>query len=217
MFQSGGFEGFSRLADGTIAAFLERNTSDTTLGGEPGVRVYKVLPGNGSAANPPKFDSFMGFYKFEIHGTSIADVSAIPGSSRYVAVIERNGFPAQSDKWPINVLPHNYLCIVDLLRRNRNTKVFNRKRCILNYQRIDDPWDVDNNGITRAAFIQQTNEQLIVVDDNCIVAGTDTNFPFFNDFNINMTVLPFGQEVSDSRWMVVCFQEPIFNLNSTFW
>jgi hypothetical protein len=42
---SGGFEGFSKLADGTIAAFLEKNTGDTTLTGEPGVRVYHVSPG----------------------------------------------------------------------------------------------------------------------------------------------------------------------------
>jgi hypothetical protein len=204
------------LADGTIAAFLERTTGDTTLGGEPGVRVYKVLPGNGTAAGPPTFSSFMGYYKFEIHGVNIADVSAIPGSSRYVAVLERSGFPAQSSTWPMNVPPHNYLCVVDLSRTNTDL-VFKRKKCILNYQRIDDPWDVDGDGITRAAFIQQTNEQLIVVDDNCIIAGTDTNFPFVNDFNVNMTTLPFGQEVSDTRWMVVCFQEPIFNLNSTFW
>ena len=39
---SGGYEGFSLLADGTIAAFVEKKSGDTTLGDEPGVRVYKV-------------------------------------------------------------------------------------------------------------------------------------------------------------------------------
>jgi len=39
---SGGYEGFSLLADGTIAAFVEKKTGDTTLGDEPGVRVYSV-------------------------------------------------------------------------------------------------------------------------------------------------------------------------------
>lgn len=39
---SGGYEGFSYLSDGTIAAFLEKMTGDTTLGDEPGVRVYRV-------------------------------------------------------------------------------------------------------------------------------------------------------------------------------
>ena len=42
---------------------------------------------------------------------------------------------------------------------------------------IDDPWDVDGNGIFKYAQTQVTNEQLIVVDDYCVVAGTDTNFP----------------------------------------
>jgi hypothetical protein len=208
---SGGYEGFSVLADGTVAAFLEKTSGDSTLGNEPGVRVYKVLPGNGTLASPPKFDSFMGFYPFEIHGGNIADVSAIPGSSRYVVVMERNGFPSGSHMWPINILPHNYLCIVDLLDLD-DDMVMRKKKCILNYQRIDDPWDVDGNGIFRYAQIQQTNEQVIVVDDNCIIAGTDTNYPGFNDFNLNMTNVPYAQQVIDARWMVLCFQEPIFNL-----
>ena len=113
--------------------------------------------------------------------------------------------------WPMPVLPHNYLCIVDLLDLDDNM-VMRKKKCILNYQRIDDPWDVDGNGIFRYAQTQVTNEQVIVVDDNCIVAGTDTNYPGFNDFNLNMTNVPYAQQVIDARWMVVCFQEPIFNL-----
>lgn len=39
---SGGYEGFSVLADGSIAAFLEKTSGDSTLGDEPGVRVYRV-------------------------------------------------------------------------------------------------------------------------------------------------------------------------------
>lgn len=56
-----------------------------------------------------------------------------------------------------------------------------------------------------------TNEQLIVVDDYCVVAGTDTNFPFVNQFGLDPADVPFFQEVSDTRFMVVCFLEPIFN------
>jgi len=153
----------------------------------------------------------MGFYPFEINGGAIADVSAIPGSSQYVVVIERNGFPSGSHMWPINVLPHNYLCIVDLLDLDENM-VMRKKKCILNYQRIDDPWDVDGNGIFRYAQNQVTNEQVIVVDDNCIIAGTDTNYPWSNDFNLNLTNVPYSQQIIDARWMIVCFQEPIFNL-----
>ena len=91
--RSGGYEGFSLLADGTIAAFVEKQSGDSTLGDEPGVRVYHVSPGDCSVGSKPAFDSFMGFYPFEVGGGNIADVSPIPGSSRYVAVIERNGFP----------------------------------------------------------------------------------------------------------------------------
>ena len=90
---SGGYEGFSILADDSIAAFLEKTGGDTTLNDEPGVRVYHVKPGDCTSGSEPSFESFMGFYPFEIGAGNIADVSAIPGSSRYVAVIERNGFP----------------------------------------------------------------------------------------------------------------------------
>lgn len=208
---SGGYEGFSFLADGTIAAFLEKTSGDSSLGDEPGVRVYKVLPGNGTPEDPPSFHSFMGFYPFELNAGNIADVSAIPGTSRYVAVIERNGFP-NGNIVPAPVMPANKLCVVDLEDLDDNM-VMHNKKCILNYHEISDPWDVDNNNIFRAAFTQVTNEQLIVVDDYCIVAGTDTNFPYTNQFGLNVTEIPFGQEVTDTRWMVVCFQEPIFNVN----
>mmetsp|Transcript_15879 Transcript_15879/g.39438 ORF Transcript_15879/g.39438 Transcript_15879/m.39438 type:complete len:145 (-) Transcript_15879:1183-1617(-) len=103
---SGGYEGFSVLADGTIAAFIEKKTGDTTLGDEPGVRVYHVTPGDGTPENPPKFEKFLGYYPFEINGGNIADVSSIPGSSTKVAVIERNGFP-NGHLWPAPSQPAN--------------------------------------------------------------------------------------------------------------
>lgn len=208
---SGGYEGFSVLADGTIAAFVEKKSGDTTLGDEPGVRVYRVLPGDGTPSNPPSFHSFMGFYPFEINGGNIADVSPIPGSNNLVAVIERNGFPSGFE-FPAPRMPANKLCVVDLNELN-DDKVMYKKKCILNYHKIDDPWDVDGNGIFRYAQTQVTNEQVIVVDDYCIVAGTDTNYPWTNQFGVDVDELPFGQEVTDTRFMVVCFQEPIFNLD----
>lgn len=91
--RSGGYEGFSLLADGTIVAFIEKKSGDSTLSDEPGVRVYHVKPGDCTSGSKPSFESFMGYYSFEIGAGNIADVSTIPGSSRYVAVIERNGFP----------------------------------------------------------------------------------------------------------------------------
>merc|ERR1712113_435569 len=127
-----------------------------------------------------------------------------------VAVIERNGFPS-GHKFPAPVMPANKLCVVDLTDLDENM-VMHNKKCILNYHNIDDPWDVDGNGIFKHAQTQVTNEALVVVDEYCIVAGTDTNYPWTNQFALDEAVVPYHQEVTDSRFMVVCFVEPIFNL-----
>ena len=58
--RGGGFEGMALLEDGSIAAFLEKNGGDTTLSDEPGVRVYKIQPGDCSSGSAPVFDSFLG-------------------------------------------------------------------------------------------------------------------------------------------------------------
>ena len=205
---SGGYEGFSLLADGTIAAFLEKNSGDTTLSDEPGVRVYHVIPGDCSVGSEPVFDSFMGFYAFEHGAGNIADVSTIPGSSQYVAVIERNGFPG-GHLFPGSGMPANKVCVVDLTSTDENM-VFDKKKCVLNYHSIQDPWDVDGNGIFVYGHTQVTNEALIVVDDYCMVAGTDTNYPWTNQFQLDELEVPDWQETRDARFMVVCFVEPIF-------
>ncbi len=114
--------------------------------------------------------------------------------------------------FPAPRMPANKLCVVDLTDLNEDMVMYNKK-CILNYHSVSDPWDVDGNGIFRYAQTQVTNEQVIVVDDYCIVAGTDTNFPWTNQFGVDVADLPFGQEVTDTRFMVVCFVEPIFNLD----
>jgi hypothetical protein len=155
------------------------------------------------------FHTFLGYYKLEHNGENIADVSAIPGSSRYVAVIERNGFPA-GHLFPSPAMPANKVCIVDLFDTD-DDMVMHNKKCILNYHNIDDPWDVDGNGIFKYAQTQVTNEALVIVDDYCMVAGTDTNFPWTNNFGLEEGMVPKWQEVSDSRFMVICFVEPIFN------
>lgn len=210
--KSGGFEGFAKLADGSIAAFLELKV----YANEPGPRVYNVKPGNCQIGNKPSFESFRGFYPFEFGATNIADVSSIPGSSNLVLVIERNGYPGlgfpTGHMFPGPVMPANKLCLVDLTNLDDNMTM-QGKKCILNYHIISDPWDVDHNGILRYAQTQVTNEQVIVVDDYCIVAGTDTNYPWTNQLDVNLTKIPFAQEVEDARFMVVCFEEPIFNIN----
>lgn len=127
--------------------------------------MYHVKPGDCSSGSAPTFEKFMGFYPFEIGAGNIADVSAIPGSSRFVAVIERNGFPS-GHMWPGAGNPANNLCVVDLLDVDENM-VMKNKKCILNYHDIDDPWDVDGNGIFKYGHTQVTNEALIIVDDYC--------------------------------------------------
>lgn len=127
--------------------------------------MYRVQPGDCSSGSAPTFEKFMGFYPFEIGAGNIADVSAIPGSSRFVAVIERNGFPS-GHMWPGAGNPANNLCVVELLDLDENM-VMKNKKCILNYHNIDDPWDVDGNGIFKYGHTQVTNEALIVVDDYC--------------------------------------------------
>uniref|UniRef100_A0A7S1BQY7 Phytase-like domain-containing protein n=1 Tax=Corethron hystrix TaxID=216773 RepID=A0A7S1BQY7_9STRA len=208
--KSGGYESFGRLDDGNIVAFIEKQDGDSTLQDEPGVRVYKVLPGDCTSGSAPKFDSFMGFYPFEINGVKAADLSRIPGSSRFILVLERNGFP-KGHMFPSPAMPANNVCIVDLLDVDENM-VMRNKKCIINFHNIDDPWDVDGNGILKYAQTQVTNEAVIVVDDYCIVAATDTNFPWVNQFKLNETNTAYLQEVSDARFMVICFVEPIFNL-----
>jgi len=83
------------------------------------------------------------------------------------------------------------------------------KKCILNYQHVSDPFDVDGNGLTTAAFSQATTEQLIIVDDFCLIAGTDTNFPGTNQFGLTPAQAPYLKEVTDTRFMVVCFEDPV--------
>lgn len=177
---SGGYEGFSVLSDGTIAAFVEKKSGDTTLGDEPGVRVYRVQPGD-CDKKAPYFEEFLGFYPFEENGGNIADTSSVPGSDRRIVVIERNGFP-RGYFFPAPVMPANKVCVVDILETD-DDMVMTKKKCILNYHDIDDPWDVDGNGIFKYAQTQVTNEQLIVVDDYCIVsAGGFGDFVSYVDF-----------------------------------
>ena len=85
---SGGYEGLVMMADGSVTAFIERNGgSELDERGEPGTRVFRVNP------DPLEFESFIGYYKFELGGSAIADASAIPGADATIAVIERSGFP----------------------------------------------------------------------------------------------------------------------------
>ena len=99
---SGGYEGLYFLDDGSIAAFVENKIGDYSLGDETGVRVYKVNLGDRTPENPPAFESFRGFYKFDLNNGNIADISETPGSNNLVAIVERNGFP-NGHMWPATI------------------------------------------------------------------------------------------------------------------
>jgi hypothetical protein len=70
-----------------------------------------------------------------------------------------------------------------------------------------------SGSILKYAQTQVTNMQLIVVDDYCVIAGTDTNFPCTDQFGLTEGQDPFYHEVTDTRFMVTCFLEPIFNVD----
>jgi len=200
---SGGYEGLVMMADGSVTAFIERNAGSTLADrGEPGIRVYRVQ------ADPLMFESFYGFYQFDDGAEAIADAAPLPGSSTKIAVIERAGWPS-GKLVPGQGLPNNRVCIIDLTVKDAN-HVF-RKSCVLNYHAVSDPFDVDGNSLTTAAFSQWTSEQLIVLDDWCMMAGTDTNFPATNQFGLTSAEAPHFQQVADTRWMVVCFYDAVFS------
>ena len=206
---SGGYEGLVPMAAGSTTAFIERNAGSTLADrGEPGTRVYRVT---GSAESPtPVFESFLGFYKFEVEVgiDAIADASALPNAPNKIAVVERNGWPS-GKLVPGQGVPNNRVCIIDITVKDADNVFI--KNCVLNYHRIMDPFDTDNDGLTVAAFSQWTTEQLIVVDDHCLIAGTDTNFPSTNQFGLTSDNTPYLQETYDTRWMVVCYYDPIFS------
>ena len=200
---SGGYEGLVMMADGFVAAFVERNAGSVLANrNEPGIRVYKVR------AQPLAFDSFWGFYKFETGGGAIADASPLPGSSTKIAVVERSDWP-NGQMVPGQGAPANRVCIIDLTVKDR-FNVF-RKNCVLNYHRVSDPFDADGDGLAVAAFSQWTPEQLIIMDNWCLMAGTDTNFPGTNQFGVSAAQTPHFQQVMDTRFMIVCFDDAIFD------
>ena len=62
------------------------------------------------------------------------------------------------------------------------------------------------------SFPTKTHRLLLIKG---LVAGTDTNYPWTNQFGIDVASQYF-QEVDDARFMVVCFVGPIFTLEHPF-
>lgn len=195
-----------------VAAFA------TTIGKEPGARLYAINPGDCSKDCPPTFEHLIGFYKFTLGANRIAAMSSIPGSDTRIAVAEESeGFP--DGKFFPRTMPMDKLCILDIeAHLIEPDLVLTRKVCVLNYLHIPDPYDVDGNGSGVHAQAQFVNAGLKVVDDYCVIIGTDTGFPISNnDFDLEMAEVPFFTEaVEDTRFVYVCFFEPIFDAGFPF-
>lgn len=201
----GGFVGMAALADGTMLGCMGEELED-----EPGVRCYRILPGDCTDTCPPSILGFQGFYNPEKNADAIGDITAIPKSDTRVLVIEKNtGFP-EDHKFPLREMPASKLCIVDISEINSKLR-FVRKVCVLNYAHISDPWDVDANGIFTYAQSSAFNDALIVTDDYCIIQGTRNNFPFENKFELDEDEVPFFEEVTDPNFVFICFLEPILD------
>lgn len=52
------------------------------------------------------------------------------------------------------------------------------------------------------------------MDDWCMLAGTDTNFPGTNQFGLTRDQVPHFQQVADTRWMIVCYYDPVFSTDA---
>jgi hypothetical protein len=200
----GGFTGMALLADGTMVGFLGEALED-----EPGVRVYRILPGDCTEDCPPQILGFQGFYPMEKNGKYIADVTAIPESDVRVLVLEKNDFPT-GHKFPVKAMPANKLCLLDITEIGTDLK-FVRKVCILHFADISDPWDVDGNGARVYAQSSKFNDAIIVADDYCIITGTRNGFPFENAFELEEDEVPFFKNVMNTNFMHVCFLEPVLD------
>jgi len=131
-----------------------------------------------------------------LNAGNIADVSPIPGSSSKVShdessfsvfniasqasytiqlkifqvvVIERNGFPG-GHMFPAPRMPANKLCVVDLYDLDEKM-VMQNKKCVLNYHAISDPWDVDNNGVSKLQLLCDIFCVCLLTKDNFISAA----------------------------------------------
>lgn len=199
-----GIVSLALLNSGYVAAFLE-----SRIDFEAGIRVYQVYPGDCTKECPPQIKKFWGFYRTEANANAIAAVTPIPGHESRVLVLERNFFPFQNSEFPLRVMPADLLCLVDLAVTNEDG-VFTSKRCFLNLQHISDPYDVDQNGVFVYGQTQRKNEGLVVLDDYCFMIGTDTDYPFTNTLELPFDI-PFYQEVTDGRFIMICFLERIFD------
>lgn len=185
-----------------------------TLEGEPGPRVYAVEPGDCSADCPPSFKELIGFYKLSVGANRVAAIASYSRSDTRLLVHEHSADFPSSKTFPFD-MPADKLCIVDLETKNPDSVLIDRKICVLNYLHIPDPYNTADTGLGFYPLSQKKVAGLEVINDNCVLIGTDTGYPLSNnDYGLDLEVdsVPFFiQAVEDTRFLFVCFFEPIFH------
>lgn len=193
----------TRLAIAVMAA---------TIGTEPGPRVYVVDIGDCDMC-PPKFKAFWGFIQLCTGANRIAAMDDITGSQTRIVIHEHtSGFP-DGLTYPRD-MPADKLCIVNIESFQLTTPdlVLSEKICVLHYLHISDPYGAGNGG-GFYPLSQKSNGGLKVIDPWCVLIATDPGYPLSekNDYDLAEGSVPFFvEEVQDTRFLIVCFFEPIF-------
>ena len=182
-----------------------------TIPTEPGPRVYVIDIGDCDKC-PPKFTKFFGFIKLSVGADRIAAMDDIGTSDTRIVIHEHTaGFPAGLT-YP-RAMPADKLCIVNLETFQAVPDlVMDEKICILHYLHIADPYDTTLSGKGFYPLSQKSNGGLKVLDDWCVLIATDPGYPLgHNDYGLDAANVPFFTEaVEDTRFLIVCFFEPVF-------
>jgi len=193
----------------------------SALPGDPGARVYQISPGGCSADCPPEITRFLGWYPFSVGANRVGAFTNIIGAPNRLLVHEHNSAFPRGISIP-RAMPRDRLCMVNLDDEDvEPQRILPNKVCILDFMHINDPYDVDQDGSGVYAHSQSESGGLQVVNDYCVLIGTDNGFPLNNNdyglVNDATTVdyaVPFFMEaVQGNRFFFVCFLEPIFLRN----
>jgi hypothetical protein len=113
--------------------------------------------------------------------------------------------------WPPKKLPASKLCIVDITSRDPVTWALTKKKCLLNYYAISDPFGIGPSNENPFAFSRYNLDALWVYDDYCFVTGTANDFPFTNDWGDTPAQNPFFAEFQFPNFVIICFLDPVLN------
>ena len=203
-----GFIGVTRMHSPNFRLALA--VMGATIPGEPGPRVYLIDIGDCGKC-PPTFKAFWGFIVLSVGADRIAAIDDVPGSDTRIVIHEHTArFPAGLT-YP-RPMPADKLCIVNV-QSFQPGLTHSEKICVLHYLHISDPYDTTLSGKGFYPLSQKSNGGLKVIDNFCVLIGTDPGYPLAskNDYGLDSANVPFFTEaVEDTRFLIVCFFEPIF-------